>query len=94
MLAPRKKPKEAPVASIYIDKSGWIRARHSGLFQTMIKAGAFVNKGDVIACITDPFGKFEQKVKAPNNGYIINTNDAPIVYQGDAIFHISHSYTI
>jgi hypothetical protein len=29
------------------------------------------------------------KVLAPNNGYIINVNQAPIVYQGDAIFHVS-----
>ena len=29
------------------------------------------------------------KVLAPNTGYNININQAPIVYQGDAIFHIS-----
>jgi hypothetical protein len=39
--------------------------------------------------ISDPFGKVEHKLKAPNDGYIINVNDAPIVYQGDAVFHIS-----
>ena len=35
------------------------------------------------------FGKIEHKVKAPPEGYIINVTDAPIIYQGDAIFHIS-----
>lgn len=89
MLSPKKKTKEPGMPTIYIDKSGWIRARHSGLFQNKATAGQFVEKGEVIACITDPFGKFEQKVKAPNSGYIINANDAPIVFQGDAIFHIS-----
>ena len=89
MLNPKKTAKEAPAPSIYIEKSSWIRARHSGLFQNRIEAGHYVEKGDLIACITDPFGKFEQKVKAPNAGYIINSNDAPIVFQGDAIFHIS-----
>lgn len=91
MLAPRKKPLEATTPTLYIDKSGWIRARHSGLFQHKAQAGQFVHKGEIIAFITDPFGKFEQKVKAPNSGYIINANDAPIVYQGDAIFHISQN---
>lgn len=91
MLMPRKKPVDAAAPTLYIDKSTWIRARHSGLFQHKAQAGQFVQKGEVIACITDPFGKFEQKVKAPNSGYIINANDAPIVYQGDAIFHISLS---
>ena len=51
--------------------------------------GQFVKKGDVLGKITDPFGKFEQKVKAPNDGYIINANHSPIVYEGDAIYHIS-----
>ena len=89
MLSPKKKTREPGMPSIYIDKSTWVRARHSGLFQNKAIAGQFVEKGEVIACITDPFGKFEQKVKAPNSGYIINANDAPIVFQGDAIFHIS-----
>jgi len=26
---------------------------------------------------------------APNAGYIFNVNQAPTVYQGDALFHIS-----
>jgi len=89
MLNPNRKPAEAIAPSIYIEKSGWIRAKHSGLFQNKTLPGKRVGKGEVIACITDPFGKFEHKVKAPNSGYIINSNDAPIVYQGDAIFHIS-----
>ena len=92
MLNPQKKGPVVNNETIYIEKSTWIRARHSGLFQHKALAGDFVHKGDVIAVITDPFGKFEQKVKAPNGGYIINANDAAIVYQGDAIFHISQSY--
>ncbi|ALM49370.1 succinylglutamate desuccinylase [Flavobacterium psychrophilum] len=92
MLNPQKKAPVANNNSIYIDKSGWVRARFSGLFQHRAIAGDFVTKGDVIALITDPFGKVEHKVKAPNSGYIINANDAPIVYQGDAIFHITQSY--
>jgi predicted deacylase len=50
---------------------------------------SFVKKGDLLATISDPYGKVEHKVKAPHEGYIINVNDAPIIYQGDAIFHIS-----
>ena len=89
MLNPYKKAPIANNDTIYIESSTWIRARHSGLFQSRAAAGEYVTKGQLIACITDPFGKFEQKVKAPNDGYIINANDTPIVYQGDAIFHIS-----
>lgn len=92
MLNPHKKGPVANNETIYIDKSTWVRARYSGLFHSKVSAGDFVHKGDVIAIITDPFGNFEKKVKAPNGGYIINANDAAIVYQGDAIFHLSQSY--
>ncbi len=74
---------------VYIEKSTWVRAKTSGLFHGLIEIGNFVQKGEVLARISDPYGKVEYKVKAPNSGYIINVNDAPIVYQGDAIFHIS-----
>jgi len=72
-----------------IRSSKWIRAKYSGLFHNKITCGTFVEKGAIIATITDPYGKMNHKVKAVNNGYIINTNEAPIVFQGDAIFHIS-----
>lgn len=90
MLNPKKKVNLSSKKSVYILKSSWIRAKYSGLFHPKTKIGEYVNKGDIIACITDPFGKFEHKLKAPNNGYVINANDAPIVYQGDAVFHISN----
>ena len=75
--------------TIYIEKSAWIRAKYSGLLHDHNTIGTFVKKGTVLATITDPFGKFEHIVKATNDGYIINANHSPIIYQGDAIFHIS-----
>ncbi|GGB84236.1 succinylglutamate desuccinylase [Flavobacterium suaedae] len=89
MLNPKKEVKPADKPSVYIERSGWVRANYSGLFQNHTPVGKLVEKGEPIATITDPFGKFEHLVKAPNAGYIINSNDASIVYQGDAIFHIS-----
>lgn len=89
MLNPKKNANLNPKKTIYIEKSNWVRAHFSGMFIGHVKIGDFVNKGDVLATISDPFGKTENKVKAPNDGYLININDAPIVYQGDAIFHLS-----
>lgn len=80
---------KAEKRTIYIEKSGWVRAKCSGLLHDGKLIGQYVKKGTVLAKITDPFGKFEQKIKAPNNGYIINANHSPIVYEGDAIYHIS-----
>lgn len=89
MLNPKKKVSDPQHDSIYIEKSNWIRAKYSGMFHGLTSIGSFVKKGDILATISDPYGKVEHKVKAPHAGYIINVNDAPIIYQGDAIFHIS-----
>lgn len=75
--------------TIFLERTGWIRAKSSGLFIDNSMIGKLVKKNAVLGIITDPFGKFEHKVKAPNDGYIINANNSPIVYEGDAIYHIS-----
>ena len=74
---------------VYIHESKWIRAKYSGMFKATIVINSIVKKGDVIGNITDPYGKTNHFVKADNAGYIININELPIVYQGDALFHIS-----
>ncbi|MEP3837211.1 MAG: succinylglutamate desuccinylase/aspartoacylase family protein [Algibacter sp.] len=75
--------------TVFINDSRWQRAKYSGMFKASIPIGSFVLKGDVLGHITDPYGKFNYAVKASNNGYIINVNESPIVYQGDALFHVS-----
>ena len=70
--------------SIIIQSSTWLRAKYSGLLHLKSTCGDFVEKNEVIATITDPYGTFRHKVKASNDGYIINTNEASLVYQGDA----------
>ena len=74
---------------VFINESKWLRAKFSGMFKASIPMAAYVKKNDVLGNITDPYGKFNYFVKASNSGYIINVNESPIVYQGDALFHIS-----
>ncbi len=89
VLSPKFKvsyPKKSPIK---ITGSKWVRATHSGMFKADIPINSEVKKGDVLGNITDPYGSFNHFVKAPNGGYIFNLNESPIIYQGDAIFHIS-----
>lgn len=74
---------------VFITESKWIRAKYSGMFKASVSNNKKVHKGDVIGHITGPFGKFHHFVKADNSGYLFNVNEAPIVNQGDALFHIS-----
>lgn len=78
--------------SIIIEEATWMRAKFSGLLHVKIPIGKFVEKGENIAVITDPYGKFRHKVLAKHRGYVININQSPIVYQGDAIVHLSDGY--
>lgn len=75
-------------SAVVIQSSTWLRAKYGGLFRFFVKDGTKVEKGDVIGVISDPYGKFEYKVKIPQNGHIIGINHAPIVYKGDAIVHL------
>ncbi|WP_267740273.1 succinylglutamate desuccinylase/aspartoacylase family protein [Myroides injenensis] len=89
MLRPQFDVVPADQEMIIIKSSVWVRAKKSGLLHDQIKIGSYVKKGEKIAEISDPYGSENSIMKAPNDGYIINVNDAPITYQGDAIFHIS-----
>ncbi len=74
--------------AIVIQKSSWLRAKYGGLFRFFVKDGTKVEKGDLIGVISDPYGRFESRVKIPESGHIIGINHAPIVYKGDAIVHL------
>jgi len=89
MLNKKFKVSQPKKPCVLIAESKWLRAKYSGMFKASITINSKVVKGDVIGHITDPYGSFNHFVKAPNTGYIFNINESPIVYQGDALFHIS-----
>ena len=89
MLNPTFEVPQAHAESIVINKSSWMRAKYSGLLHIKVPICKHVEKGEILATITDPYGKMRHVVKASNEGYVINLNEAPIVYKGDAIFRIT-----
>ena len=73
--------------SVRIYKRKWIRAKVAGLFNTAIKNGEKVKKGQVLGHIMDTYGATNFAVKAPKDGYIIAKNNFPIINMGEALFH-------
>ena len=69
-------------------KSTWVRAPRTGMFLWRKCSGNKANKGEVLGVINDPYGEWEVPVAAPRDGYLIGHNNAPVVSQGDALFHI------
>lgn len=81
---------EAPMPkkdNIIIEKSSWARARIAGLHYAQAYNGSFVEKGEVMGVISDPYGEYEKKLKASHDCYILAVNNNPVVNRGDAIFH-------
>lgn len=74
---------------VMLTKNKWLRAPHSGIFESLVKNGSNVKHKEVIGRISDPYGEFERKIFAPFDCCIYGLNTAPIVYKGDAIFHVS-----
>jgi predicted deacylase len=71
-----------------LSSSKWVRAPMAGLFHPIMENGSELEKGMVLGLIADPYGDHSKQVKAPFGGHIICVNTAPVVNQGDALFHL------
>lgn len=74
--------------AVKLSGNTWIRASVSGLFHMVASNGAHVRKNDLLGVICNPYGNVEHKIASPRDGYIIGTNNQPVVNQGDALIHI------
>jgi predicted deacylase len=88
-MLPRSRSKKTAAPLITSDQTTWVRAPDSGILRTYVALGARVTKGQIIAMVGDPLGTTETAVKAPFNGVVIGRTNLPLVYEGDATFHIA-----
>lgn len=75
---------------INLKRTTWIRAPYSGLFTWTRKSGVFVHKGEPLGIVNDVLGIKSATVLSTRDGYIIGHNNASVVSQGDALFHIGY----
>jgi predicted deacylase len=75
-------------ATKFIEDARWIRAKNSGMFQPLVENGKLIRKGELLGYINGPFAQFQQKVTSSAPGYIFCVNQTPVVYKGDALFHL------
>ncbi|MAO27264.1 MAG: succinylglutamate desuccinylase [Roseovarius sp.] len=71
--------------------SSWRRAPAGGLFRGYLTIGDAVEPGTLLGAITDPFGKVETEVLSDEAGIVIGRTHMPVVYEGDALFHIART---
>lgn len=86
MLRKRRSTNKPPVIS---QSTHWLRAPESGVLRVLVPLGAEVVKGQTIGFIADPLGTREVDVVAEQAGIVIGRTNLPLVYEGDALFHVA-----
>jgi predicted deacylase len=84
-----RKPPKIKFTPYVANNSSWVRASLSGIVNTVHKLGDQVQKGDVLATISNPFGEVLSEIAASRSGIIIGKQNIPLVQEGEALFHIA-----
>lgn len=90
MVGQKGVPK-ARADTVMCDASRWFRAPVGGLFRGYRATGDAVEAGTVLGAISDPFGETETEVTCDAPGIVIGRTNMPVVYEGDALFHIAQT---
>jgi predicted deacylase len=88
MLSIKRKP---PKPSAVLRSTSWVRAPTSGIARMQAKLGNVVSKEDVLAFVGDAGGNGEEPIVSPFDGVIIGRANLPLVYEGEAVFHIGRT---
>lgn len=77
--------------SVLLRSTTWVRAPRSGILRAQRTLGDLVAKNDVLAIVADPSGDTEEQLLAPFDGVVIGRTHLPLVYEGEAVFHIGRT---
>ena len=88
-MLPAKGIAKGHTPSLVCRASSWVRAPVGGLLRTFRAEGEIVEKGDVLAAVSDPSGDVETELLAPGPGILIGRAVLPVVNEGDAVFHLA-----
>lgn len=86
----QRKSTRARVEPFIAQRSAWMRATDSGIVSHNKQLGDYVNKGDVLAVISDPYGKALEMVRSTVEGIIIGKQNIPLVQEGEAMYHVAY----
>ena len=90
-MIPRKGVTAAREKPVRTTSSAWLRAPVGGLLRGFKGTGEFVDSGDLLGQISDPFGESETDITSDRAGVIVGRTNLPIVNEGDALFHVAET---
>lgn len=93
-MLPKVKRKEPRARPVIAQGSSWVRAPESGILWSGLALGARVTRNDVIGRIAAPLMNSEHVVRAPADGILIGRTHLPLVYEGEALFHVARFHRV
>ncbi|MCB1238797.1 MAG: succinylglutamate desuccinylase/aspartoacylase family protein [Tetrasphaera sp.] len=87
MIEPVEEEPRPP--SLICRRSGWVRARRTGILQMDANLGQVVTDDERLGGLSDSFGRRLRLVRANRAGVVIGRTEAPLVNRGDALIHIA-----
>lgn len=88
-MLPERPHRKAYIEPLIARATTWVRAPASGIFRTRCRLGDRIEKGQVLARVSDPFGEVEVEVTASVSGLVIGRSTSPLTHEGDALFHLA-----
>ncbi len=55
-------------------------------------SGDYIEQGELLGTISDPYGSRSVPVVARKTGFIVGHTNTPVVAHGDPLFHIGYEY--
>jgi predicted deacylase len=92
-MIPKKGVSSARSKPVHVVSSRWQRAPAGGLLRGFKGTGEYVEAGELLGLISDPFGESEAGVVSELAGVIVGRTNLPVVNEGDALFHIAETKT-
>ena len=87
----KARPKKFGAVEPFVARqSGWVRAPESGFVSHQKQLGDYVEKGECLAIIKDPFGATLDEILSNAKGIIIGKQNIPLVQAGEAVYHIAY----
>ncbi len=84
-------PGDEPETSRESWRSGWVRARGTGMIHLDVRLGQDVTRGQRIGGLFDSLGRRVRLIHADRDGLVVGRTEAPVVNSGDAVVHIAET---
>lgn len=77
-------------SAIYLNNQEYVKAEVAGIFNSTLKSGDYIKKGDKIGFVSNEFGKVLIEIKSPATGIILYKIGTPPVNKGETVFCIGY----